>query len=214
MATGAQEPEAGWVPVEHRVLGLDRRTFTPAFVVLVISLGLIYGLPALNAAIPWHNEIRAGDVLDLGDGATAVPPVGWHLESGTLVGEGQENPVGLQALLASGGATVELRGAAFKGAAEQFLDQVQRSQGDDVPGVGGSRATLTTDAGVVGVAQSYTGPSGDGLDVAFKVAVGADGPAEAAPALLVRVRTSPGQFERYRGAVAALLRSITPGDRR
>ncbi|QQQ74235.1 hypothetical protein IOD16_23890 [Saccharothrix sp. 6-C] len=211
MAAGAQGSPPGWVPVEHRVLGLDRRTFTPALVVLVVALALGYGLAALNAAIPWHNEVRAGDVLDLGDGATAVPPVGWHLESGTLVGRGQESPVRLQALLASGGATVELRGAAFEGTAEAFLDQVRRSQGDDVRGVSGSRATLTTDAGVVGVAQSATGPGGDGLDVAFKVAVGADGPAEAAPALLVRVRTAPGQFERYRGGVTALLRSITPG---
>ncbi|MFT7836897.1 hypothetical protein Q5530_12175 [Saccharothrix sp. BKS2] len=210
MAIDAQEPPRGWVPVEHRVLGLDRRTFAPALTVLVIALALIYGLPALNAAIPWHDEVRAGDVLDLGNGATAVPPVGWHLESGTLVGREQVDPIHLQALLASGGATVELRGAAFDGTAQAFLDQVERSQGDDVPGVDGSRATLTTDAGVVGVARSTTGPGGDGLDVAFKVAVGADGPAEAAPALLVRVRTAPGRFERYRGEVAALLRSITP----
>ncbi|ROP41752.1 PrsW family glutamic-type intramembrane protease [Saccharothrix texasensis] len=101
-------------------------------------------------------------MLDLGDGATAAPPVGWHLESGTVVGRGQESPVRRQALPVSGGATVELRGAAFEGTAEAFLDQVRRSQGDDVRGVNGSRATLTTDAGVVGVAQSATGPGGVG----------------------------------------------------
>lgn len=48
-----------------------------------MALVLIYGLPALNAAIPWHNEIQAGDVLDLGRGTTAVPPPGWQLEDGT-----------------------------------------------------------------------------------------------------------------------------------
>jgi len=94
---------AGWVPVEHRWFGLDRRTFTPALIVLAIALVLIYGSQALNAAVPWHNEIKAGEVLDLGGGATAVPPVGWQLESGGLVGAaGGGAPV----LLASGGATI------------------------------------------------------------------------------------------------------------
>ncbi|GAA2648828.1 hypothetical protein [Paractinoplanes durhamensis] len=65
-----------WVPVEHRWFGLDRRTFRPALISLAVALVLIYGWPALNKAIPWHNEITAGQVLDLGGGATAVPPVG------------------------------------------------------------------------------------------------------------------------------------------
>jgi hypothetical protein len=67
---------------------------------------------------------------------------------------------------------------------------------------------VTTGAGLVGVVQSSTSPAGDGLDAAFKMATGAG---TTAPALLVRVRTAPGQFEHYRGQVQALLRSITPG---
>jgi hypothetical protein len=195
------------VPVEHRVLGLDRRTFTPGLITLGVALLLIYGLPALNAVIPWHNEIRAGDVLDLGDGATAVPPVGWQLETGTLVGGAPANATNLQVLLATGGATVELLGTRYTGTAAAFLDQVDRSE--DVPAVDGARGTVTTAAGLVGVAQSSTSPSGDRLDVAFKV--GAGEAAGAAPALLVRVRTAPGQFEQYQDEVGALLRSITPG---
>jgi hypothetical protein len=202
------ESPRGWVPVEHRWFGLDRRTFKPALIVLAISLLLIYGLQALNAAIPWHNEIKAGDVLDLGDGATAVPPVGWQLESGTLVGAaGAGSPI----LLASGGATMALQVVSFNGTADAFLDQVQRSEGDDdTSGVDGSRGTLTTDAGLVGVVRSSTGPSGDELEAAFKLAVGAGQAVDAAPALLVRVRGAPGQFEQYQDVVAALLRSITP----
>ncbi|MFJ5986964.1 hypothetical protein [Lentzea sp. NPDC092896] len=199
----------GWVPVEHRFLGLDRRTFAPALSVLVIALLLLYGLPALNAAIPWHNEIRAGDVLDLGDGATAVPPVGWQLESGTLTGAGSASPSSLQVQLAAGGATISLRGTSFTGTADAFLDQVQRSEGSP-PGVDGSRGTVTTASGLVGVAQGSSSPNGDALDVAFKMAA-ASGEAEAAPALLVRVRTAPGQFERLQDTVATFLRGITPG---
>jgi hypothetical protein len=206
----AQGPPRGWVPVEHRFLGLDRRTFAPALIALGVALLLIYGLPVLNAAIPWRAAIRAGDVLDLGRGATAVPPVGWQLESGTLTGAAAPaNPVTLQVALATGGATIDLRGASCTGSAEAFLDQVERSAGD-APGVDAARGTVRTDAGLVGVAQAGTGPGGDALDVAFKVP-GAGQPAEAAPALLVRVRTAPDQFERYRDAVTAFVRSIAPG---
>ncbi|WP_330275229.1 hypothetical protein OG205_05985 [Lentzea sp. NBC_00516] len=199
----------GWVPVEHRFLGLDRRTFAPALSVLVIALLLLYGLPALNAVIPWHNEVRAGDVLNLGDGATAVPPVGWQLESGTLTGAGSVSSSALQVQLATGGATIALRGTSFDGTADAFLDQVLRSEGA-APGVDGSRGTVTTAAGLVGVALAGTSPNGDVLDVAFKMA-SASGEAEAAPALLVSVRTAPGQFERLQDTVGTFLRSITPG---
>lgn len=195
--------------MEHRFLGLDRRTFTPALITLVIALVLIYGLPALNAVIPWRNQIRAGDVLDLGSGATAVPPVGWQLESGTLTGADAANSTSLQILLATGGATIALRGAPYTGTASAFLDQVERSEGGE-PGVDAARGTVRSDAGLTGVVQAGTGPGGDALDVAFKVPAAGQA-AEAAPALLVRVRTAPDQFERYRDDVTALLRSITPG---
>jgi hypothetical protein len=198
----------GWVPVEHRLFGLDRRTFKPGLIVLVIALVLIYGIPALNSAIPWHNEIRAGQVLELGNGATAVPPVGWQLENGTLTGGSATN---LQVVLASGGATIELNGTSYDGTADAFLDQVQRADGDR-PGVNGDRGTLTTAAGLVGVVETTTSPSGgDEVDAAFKMAVGSAEAVAAAPALLVRIRTASGQFEHYQDEVAALLRSITPG---
>jgi hypothetical protein len=203
------EPPPGWVPVEHRLFGLDRRTFKPALIALTIALVLAYGLPALNAAIPWHNEIRAGDRLDLGAGATAVPPAGWQLQSGTLTGAAAANPVTLQVELATGGATIELRGAPYRGSAAAFLDQVERSEGD-VPGVDSGRGTVTTAAGLTGVTLAGTGPGGDALDVAFKMAApGKD--ADAAPALLFRVRTTPGQFERFRDDIGGVLRSIAPG---
>ncbi|WP_410663281.1 hypothetical protein [Amycolatopsis sp. lyj-84] len=208
--SGVKAAPSGWVPVEHRFLGLDKRTFGPALITLSVALVLIYGLPAVNAVIPWRNEIRAGEVLELGDGATAVPPVGWQLENGTLVGTGAARPESLQALLATGGATIDLRGASYSGSAEAFLDQVERSRGAGPAGVDGTQGTVTTTAGLVGIVRTTTGPAGDGLDVAFKMA-GSGQAAEAAPALLITVRTAPGQFERYRDVVAGFLRSVAPG---
>ena len=213
MATGTEQGPRDWVPVEHRFLGLDRRTFAAGFSALGIALALIYGSQALNAAIPWHNEIRAGQVLDLGGGATAVPPVGWQLEQGTLTDGAGASATGLEVLLASGGATIEMDGTSFNGSADAFLDQVERSEGD-TPGITSARGSVTTDAGLVGVVESGTGPSGDAIDVAFKMAVGTTEATNSAPALLVRVRTAAGQFERYQAEVAAMLRTITPGPAR
>ncbi|MGW7684005.1 hypothetical protein ACWGID_24910 [Kribbella sp. NPDC054772] len=210
MVVSTEPPRREWVPVEQRWFGLDRRTFAAGFTALAIALVLIYGLQGLNAAIPWHHEIRAGQVLDLGDGATAVPPVGWQLEHGTLVGGAGAAATSLQIVLANGGATIELDGTTYDGSASAFLDQVHRSQGDP-PGVMGARGSLTTDSGLVGVAQSGSGPNGDGVDVAFKMAVGSGAAVDNAPALLVRVRTATGQFEQYEQQVGAMLRSITPG---
>jgi hypothetical protein len=200
----------GWIPVEHRVVGLDRRTFRPALIALVIALLLIYGWQALDAAIPWHNEIKAGDVLDLGAGATATPPVGWELESGTLTGDGGASPTGLQVRLATGGAVIDLVGAPFTGTASGFLDQVQRAEGVRPASAIASRASITTEAGLVGVVQSRSGPSGDELQAAFKMSTGTAQAVAAAPALLVQVRTAPGQFEEFQDEVVTLLRSITP----
>jgi hypothetical protein len=210
MPDRTEQPRREWIPVEHRLLGLDRRTFKPALIALVIGLVLIYGLQGLNAAIPWRNEIRAGQVLDLGSGATAVPPVGWQLESGTLTGGAGAVATSLEILLASGGAKIEIVGTTYEGSAAAFLDQVGRSQGDSAR-VSSGQGTVTTDAGLVGVVKSQTGPSGDGIDVAFKMALGDSQAIDSAPALLVRIRTAAGQLEQYQNDVNALLRSIKPG---
>ena len=199
----------GWVPVEHRWLGLDRRQLKPAIFVLVVALLLIYGWPALNAITPWDNPIKAGDVLDLGDGATAVPPVGWQLEDGTLVSDN----TGVSATrdnvkLAMGGATIELTGAAFTGSAAQFLDQVILSE-DPNANIADTPATFTTASGLVGVVRSASGSAGDELLAAFKMSTTDPAPA---PALLVDVTTVPGEFQQFSGEIEAFLRSITAGE--
>jgi hypothetical protein len=200
------QPSSSRLRVEDRWFGLERRTVVPTLIVLGIALLLIYGLPGLNRAIPWENETRAGDVLDLGDGATAVPPVGWQLEQGSLVGG---EPAGDDALLAQGGTMIQLRVVEFDGTASAFLDQVQRSRGDDPAEAEGPRGTVTTSAGLVGVVQSSTSPSGDTLQATFKLTTGPADAVAAAPALLVEMATAPDQFEQNQAVATELLRSIT-----
>jgi hypothetical protein len=210
VTTNVEVAPQRWVAVERRFLGLDRRAFKPALFALIVALLLGYGLPALDAAIPWHREIKAGDVLDLGGGAMAVPPVGWQLEDGVLTGTAVTYPTSLQVVLATGGATIVVLGTSFTGTADAFLDQVQRSEGEDPTSVNGSRVTLTTEAGLAGVVQSRSGPNGNGLDAAFKMATGSADSIRSAPALLVRIRMAPGQVEHYQDDMAAFLVSITP----
>jgi len=198
------------IAIERRFFGLDRRAFKPALFALIVALLLGYGLPALDAAIPWHREIKAGDVLDLGGGATAIPPVGWQLEDGVLAGTAVAYPTSLNVVLATGGATIVVVGTSFTGTAGAFLDQVRRSEGEDLTSVNGSRITLTTEAGLAGVVQTRSGPNGDGLDAAFKMATGSPEWIRSAPALLVRIRMAPGQVEHYQDDMAAFLVSITP----
>ncbi|MGK5681609.1 hypothetical protein [Actinoplanes sp. URMC 104] len=198
----------GWVPVEHRWFGLDRRRMKPAVFVLAVALLLIYGWPALNAVVPWRNAIKAGDVLDLGAGATAVPPVGWQLEDGALVSDrAGVSPTNDTVKLAKGGATIDLTGAAYTGSAAQFLDQVITSE-DPEANISAAPGTFTTGSGLVGVVRSASGTSGDELLAAFKMSASDPDPA---PALLVDVSTAPGSFQQYSGEIEAFLRSITPG---
>ncbi|NUO57756.1 MAG: hypothetical protein HOV78_13880 [Hamadaea sp.] len=211
MTVDAQRPPDGWVPVENRLLGLDRRTLLPALFVLVVALLLIYGWQAIAAAIPWRNQITAGQLLDLGDGATAVPPVGWQLQKGTLTSGLPTSATSLETLIAGGGTTIEFTGVAFTGSATEFLDQVQRAEQTEPVLASGSRGTITTSSGLVGVSQTSSGPSGDGLDVAFKMSTGAQDAVNAAPALLVRVRGAPGQLAQNQNTITAVLDSITPG---
>ena len=205
MTTGLQ----GWVPVEHRWFGLDRRQLKPAIFALVVALLLIYGWPALNSIVPWENATKAGDVLDLGDGATAVPPVGWQLQDGTLVGQN----VGVSATndtvkLVKAGATIQMTGAAFQGDAASFLGQVIKSEDPDA-NISGAPGTFTTTSGLVGVVRSASGQSGDELLAAFKMS---KTDAATAPALLIDVTTVPGEFQQYSTTIDTFLRSITPGE--
>jgi hypothetical protein len=73
------------VPVEHRVLGLDRRSFPFAFTVLAVFLVSTVVIPRINDAIEWDDPVRAGEQLALTDSISFTPTVGWEVESGYRV---------------------------------------------------------------------------------------------------------------------------------
>ena len=76
------------VPVEHRLLGMDRRSFPYALFVVAVFLVATVLVPRVNDAIGWDDPVRAGEQLALTDTIAFTPTTGWNVESGYRLGEG------------------------------------------------------------------------------------------------------------------------------
>jgi len=178
---GASPPGSLHVPVEHRWLGLDRRTIPLAAVVVGLMLVFLVVVPAVNDAVGWDDQTQAGDVLDLGKGVTLVPPAGWELTDGFRVGD--EPTTGIvgdgSAAISDGGVAVTVERSDYDGTADRLLDQVNRlrTTSDAAPNrafkLTGTRTTITTASGITGVAEAYTSTAGEGRILAFTLDAGA-----------------------------------------
>jgi len=167
------------VPVDQRWLGMDRRGLPYAVVALVLIAVLHWVIPAIDDATAWDDPIVAGDVLDLGNGITVTPPVGWQLEDGILTSDEPTNPVdptspgGVRADLATGTAALSVTGAGWDGTANELMDQYNRlredsdEDADRVFAITGDRSSVTTASGVTGIEESFTSAGGDGRAFAF-----------------------------------------------
>lgn len=174
----------GHVPVEHRFLGLDRRTIPLTLIVLAVMLFFMVAMPAIDRSVGWDDETEPGDVIDLGSGVTFTPPVGWELTDGIRVGDEPASGLGAGDVFASvgnGGVVVLVRRGAFDGSADALLDQINRlrttseSEPNRAFKVTGPRRTVTTATGITGVEEAYTSASGEGRIVAFTLDAGEGG---------------------------------------
>jgi hypothetical protein len=194
-AQAAPAPDPAWVPADRRWLGLDKRTFGPALFVLAVVIVLAGVVPAINNAISWTNQTRAGDVIDMGGGITFAAPEGWTLTDGfrtTDQGAQSVSPSMSSAVLANGGVQIEVKGGAWPGTADALLSQLNknltRNQGSSLK-VEGAPVSITTDAGDTGVTETYqsggkagrlaafTFPAGGALSRPIGLAFTIDGPA-------------------------------------
>jgi hypothetical protein len=200
-----------WVPVERRWLGLDRRSLPAGLVVLVIAILLRGGLPLIDQAVPGHDIVRAGDRLNLDNGLTITPPVGWQLTDGILVGAntvlpGTGSPT---AAVTQDGVSARIQVAPFAGDADVLLDQINRndSRSGDRPEftVDGNRAAVTAAGGVVGVVEDYTTTSSDGVIAAYTFPDGRG--------MAVDVTGTGNQLSAYTGQISAMLRSVSLASR-
>ena len=67
------EPDDGWVPADVRLFGVDRRTVAPTLAVFALAVVMSVVLPVINAKVPYHDIVKAGDIIELQGDVTFVP---------------------------------------------------------------------------------------------------------------------------------------------
>jgi hypothetical protein len=205
------------VPVEQRLAGLDRRTFKPALAVLAFALFASFVLPAIDGAVSYNDEVAAGDVLDLARGElTLVPAPGWNLEQGVRVGRTRSTTNSqTTTVLTDGDVRLTVMVAPFKSTPAALLGRIDEinERFDDARGLGvaGKRFTIRTDAGAVGVAETFTRLKRQGTLAAFVVPV-TNGRRSLVPTgVQVLVAGSEGALAGRRADIDGMVRSIRTG---
>jgi hypothetical protein len=120
-------PPDDWVPADQRVAGIDRRTIWPGIVLLVVWALWAHVMPWIDDQIESDNPIVAGDVINLGFGqVTFEPAVGWNLDAGTLLVDGEEDAVGVPTSATVSSETVgyTVKSGNWDGTAEELADQM------------------------------------------------------------------------------------------
>ncbi|MFZ0905508.1 MAG: hypothetical protein WAN71_16870 [Mycobacterium sp.] len=166
------EPDERWVPADERRFGLDRRTIRPTLAVFALAFVMSVVLPVIDATVPYHDIVKAGDVLELAGDVTFVPEAGWGITSGLRAGHAPlsgEYPA--TAAVEDGALKFTVRTGQFHGDANQLLDQIEttsealnRGRGVHVTG---APTTIVTDQGKQGARVRVTGPHIAGVIAAF-----------------------------------------------
>ncbi|MGZ6789291.1 MAG: hypothetical protein ACXVGQ_05080 [Mycobacteriaceae bacterium] len=148
-------------------------------------------LPVINATVPYHDIVKAGDVIELQGDVTFVPEGGWGITSGVRAGDvplSGEYPA--TATVEDGALKFSVHAGPFDGDANKLLDQIEttsealnRGRGVHVTG---ARTTIVTDQGKQGATVRVTGPHTGGIIAAFVfegrgVEAVATGPSDASP---------------------------------
>ena len=165
-------PDGERVPAEHRLLGLDRRSFPPALFVVAVFLVLTVAVPRVDRAVDWDDPVLAGEQLALTDTVVLTPIVGWDVETGFRVGRGASARTSGEVVVAGEGVTFQVVPDDFDGTPVELLEQVEKVTTrtvDPTFRVDGARSTLTTTAGDSGVVQPYSSVTGDGLVAALVI---------------------------------------------
>lgn len=198
-----------WVPVEQRILGIDKRTIAPALAVLLFAIVVSGIVPAIADRVGYDEPIRSGDVMDLGGGGQLrfVPAVGWNRTSGRLVGEEPAAKIGGVSEVAFNDIVVSVTTGTFEGTPDELLDQINavNDELEDPRGLGnsGARQQVTTESGLTGVAETFTGLDEKGVTAAFVVDVGGT-----SVGVQVIVRGSVESIGDQLGAIDDMLNSI------
>ena len=166
------EPDDSWVPADARFLGIDRRTVRPTLAVFALAVVMSVVLPIIDAQVPYHDIVKAGDLIELEGDVTFVPEAGWGITSGLRAGSASlsgEYPA--TATVENGALKFKVHTGRFDGDADKLLDQIEttsealnRNRGVHVTG---AQTTIVTDQGRQGASVRVTGPHTAGLIAAF-----------------------------------------------
>ena len=212
-ATPAAPPDPAWVPADRRWLGLDRRSLRPGLIVLAVVAVLVGVIPAINNAISWTNQTKAGDVIDMGGGITFAAPEGWALTDGYRTsdrGAHSVSPSRSDAVLVNGGVQIVAKGGTWPGTAGALLGQLNqnltRNQGSALK-IEGAPTSITTDDGETGVAETFESNGRAGRLAAFTFPRGG---ALSGPIGLAFTITGPETtLAQYEPAIDSMLRSVS-----
>jgi len=194
------------VPVEHRFLGLDRRSFPYALFVVAVFLVATVVVPRIDDAIPWDDPVGAGEQLALTDTIVFTPTTGWDVESGYRVGDSGPAGAGGAATVTGQGVTLSIVPDDFDGTPAELLEQIEKvtsATSDPTFKVAADPVSITTPAGDVGVVQTYSSVDGDGLIAAFVI----DG-----TGLKVTAYGPPQQMNAAADDIAEMIASISSTD--
>ena len=201
------DPDDSWVPADERLFGLDRRTIAPTLTVFALAFVMSVVLPLINTKVPYHDIVKAGDVIELRGDVTFVPEAGWGIKSGVRAGNAPlsgEYPD--HATVVDADVKFTVRTAPFHGNANALLDQIEKTSDALNRGRGvhvtGRHTTIVTDQGKQGTTARVIGPQKSGVIAAFVF----DGRGVAAEA------TGPsGSDQEPTAAVLRMIRSISCG---
>jgi hypothetical protein len=166
------EPEDGWVPADVRYFGVDRRTIGPTLTVFALAVAMSVVLPVINAKVPYHDIVKAGDVIQLQGNVTFVPEAGWGITSGVRAGDAPlSGAYPATATVENGALRFKVHTGRFDGDASKLLDQIEttsealnRGRGVHVTG---EQTTIVTDQGMQGATVRVSGPHTGGVIAAF-----------------------------------------------
>jgi hypothetical protein len=166
------EPDERWVPADERWFGLDRRTVRPTLAVFTLAFLMSVVLPVINATVPYHDIVKAGDVLELEGKVTFVPAAGWGITSGLRAGHAPlSGQYPATATVENGAMKFTVRTGLFRGDANQLLDQIKTTSEALNRGRGvrvtGAPTTIVTNQDKQGATVGITGPHTAGIIAAF-----------------------------------------------
>ena len=161
------------VPVEHRFLGLDRRTFPFAIAALAVWALWVIVVPWVDRQVSWDDPIRAGDVLRVTDNVTLTPIAGWGLESGLRTRDRTSSGAKASGnvLLTNDGVQFAITSGPWKGTPAALLRQITKvtttTSGDESLHFTAATRSIETEAGDAGVIEAFASGRASGLIAAF-----------------------------------------------